>query len=355
MTIETLIIDDSAVVRQVLTTTLNQANDINVYGSAADPIFAERLMEKQWPDVIVLDIEMPRVDGITFLKKIMTEKPTPIIICSSLAKQGSKLALSALSEGAIEVITKPQLGIKNFLQNNQHELCNTVRVAANAKLQKKVSFSQKQSTIPAFPDSNSSALPVINTSEKIIAIGTSTGGTQALEFIFSNLDKTVTGIVVVQHMPESFTSAFATRLNNLCELDVIEATSGTRILPGRALIAPGGAHLEITRSGSQYIAIVKKGPAVNRHCPSVDVLFKSVAKSAGKNATGIILTGMGRDGVNGLKMMKEQGAKTYAQNERSSVVFGMPKEAIEFGAADHVVDLKEIPELIISMNRQIDA
>ena len=337
-----------------------------VYAVANDPIFAYSKMQKQWPEVIVLDIEMPRMDGISFLKKIMAERPTPVVICSSLAEKGAELSLNALAAGAVDIITKPQMGLKNFLEEAAAQIKSVVRAAAKARLQKplvsriitntqlsspEINNIETKSIIESVLSSSTSAaetdlVSMTHTTDRVIAIGSSTGGTIALEKILTALPATCPGIVVVQHMPEKFTKAFADRLNSLCELEVLEACSGDRIIPGRALIAPGGKHLQVKRSGAQYIAIVSEGPAVNRHCPSVDVLFKSLANSAKQNATGIILTGMGNDGAQGLLTMKNVGSKTMAQNESSSVVFGMPKEAIKLGAAQMIVDLSEIAELI---------
>jgi len=366
VSIKVMIVDDSAVVRQVISQILNDSTDIEVYAVANDPIFAYNKMQKQWPEVIVLDIEMPRMDGISFLKKIMAERPTPVVICSSLAEKGAELSLNALAAGAVDIITKPQMGLKSFLEEAASNIKTVVRAAAKARLQKPL---KNQSTTDNFslpeknngiktksiiesdysknnPGSDVDLVAMSYTTDRVIAIGSSTGGTIALEKVLTNLPATCPGIVIVQHMPEKFTKAFADRLNSLCELEVLEASSGDRVIPGRALIAPGGKHLQVKRSGAQYITIVSEGPAVNRHCPSVDVLFNSLAKSAKQNATGVIMTGMGSDGAQGLLNMKNVGCNTMAQNESSSVVFGMPKEAIKLGAAKKVVDLSEIAELI---------
>jgi len=341
-----MIVDDSAVVRQVISHILNDSKDIEVYAVANDPIFAFEKMKKQWPDVIVLDIEMPRMDGITFLKNIMATQPTPVVICSSLAEKGAELSLTALSSGAIDIITKPTMGLKGFLEESAQEIRNTVRAAAVAKLHKHIprDKSHKINVVEQLEVVDIAGMA--HTTDRVVAIGSSTGGTIALEQVLTNLPRTCSGIVIVQHMPEKFTNAFANRLNSICEMEVLEATSGDRIIPGRALIAPGGKHLQVKRSGAQYITIVSDGPTVNRHCPSVDVLFKSIAKSVKQNAMGIIMTGMGNDGAQGLLAMKKEGAKTIAQNEKSCVVFGMPKEAIKLGAAEKIVDLSEIAGLI---------
>lgn len=341
MTINVLVVDDSAVVRQVLTSVLNEAPDINVYATASDPIFAQTQMQKKWPDVIVLDIEMPRMDGLTFLRHLMHDQPTPVIICSSLAEKGAELTLQALAAGAIDIITKPQLGVKDFLLDAKHLIWQTVRAAAGASLGRARQADPKKISTSAKP-SSVDLVTMTSTTDSIIVIGTSTGGTQALEEILSKTPRTCPGIAVVQHMPEKFTAAFASRLNGLCDVDVKEAESGDRLIPGRVLIAPGGHHLEVQRSGAQYVAKVFRGPAVNRHCPSVDVLFRSAAKAAGRNAMGIIMTGMGDDGARGLLEMRQAGCRTIAQDEQSCVVYGMPKEAIQLGAAKEVMSLTNI-------------
>lgn len=340
MAINVLVVDDSAVVRQVLSGVLNEAPDIKVYATASDPIFAQIQMQKQWPDVIVLDIEMPRMDGLTFLRQLMHEQPTPVIICSSLAEKGAELTLQALAAGAIDVITKPQLGVKDFLLEAKHLIWQTVRAAAGAHVSRSRHPDSKKNV--AAKTSSPDLVSMTSTTDSIIVIGTSTGGTQALEEILSKTPRTCPGIAVVQHMPEKFTAAFASRLNSLCDVDVKEAESGDRLIPGRVLIAPGGHHLEVQRSGAQYVAKVFRGPSVNRHCPSVDVLFRSAARAAGRNAMGIIMTGMGDDGARGLLEMRQAGCRTIAQDEQSCVVYGMPKEAIQMGAAKEVMSLANI-------------
>lgn len=345
-----MVVDDSAVVRQVITQIINATDDMQVYAVANDPVFAYSKMQKQWPDVIILDIEMPRMDGITFLKNIMQERPTPVVICSSLAEKGAELSLSALAAGAFDIITKPQVGLKGFLEEAGNDIKSVVRAAATAKVALMPTKTEPTQTFAIEQLANTNEMidlaELSHTTDRVIAIGSSTGGTIALEKVLTALPRTCPGLAIVQHMPEKFTKAFADRLNSICDLEVLEANTGDRIVPGRALIAPGGKHLQIKRSGAQYIAVVSKGPAVNRHCPSVDVLFYSLAKNAKQNATGIIMTGMGNDGAQGLLAMKKSGSKTLAQNESSSVVFGMPKEAIKLGAADQVVDLNEIAELV---------
>jgi len=345
--INVLLVDDSAVVRQVLQAVLERDPNINVMGAASDPIFAMSRMAKQWPDVIVLDIEMPRMDGITFLKKIMSERPTPVVICSSLSIEGAKTSIQALEAGAISIVTKPQFGLKNFLEDSAAHLIQSVKMAAIANinnLRKKPAI-KLAVNVDRIPQSTSDSLS--KTTERVIAIGTSTGGTQALELVLSALPRTVPGIVIVQHMPEKFTEMFAKRLDSICDIRVQEAKNNDRVVPGLALIAPGGKHMVLKRSGAQYHVQILDGPRVNRHKPSVDVLFRSVAKFAGSNALGVILTGMGNDGANGLKEMNNLGAVTIAQDKESCVVFGMPKEAIALGAADKVLSLQLIPNEIM--------
>lgn len=356
--IKVMIVDDSALVRQVISQALMADAGIEVIGTAADPIFALQKMNAQWPDVLVIDIEMPRMDGITFLKKVMAERPTPVVVCSSLAEKGAQASFEALSAGAVSIITKPKVGLKNFLEDASSDIVQAVRSAARANM-RAVRTTTAPATFSGFrpkltadvmlSSANNAAL--VKTTEQIIAIGTSTGGTQALEIVLSKLPATALGIVVVQHMPEKFTAMFAERLNNLCQIEVREAKNGDRVMPGRALIAPGGRHMMLKRNGAQYVVEVVDGPLVNRHKPSVDVLFRSVAKFAGANALGIIMTGMGDDGARGMKEMHATGARTIAQDEASCVVFGMPKEAIKLGAVDQVMALEQIPQAIVSFGK----
>ncbi len=351
--IKVMVIDDSAVVRQVVQSILDREPDMEVIASASDPLFAIDKMARHWPDVILLDIEMPRMDGITFLKKIMQEHPTPVVICSSLAERGAAVTMQALEAGAVEVITKPRSNVRNFLEDAANDLVSAVRAAAQSNLKPLKPTPAVQAVLPKLNADVMLAAPgkppVIHT-ERIVAIGTSTGGTQALEAVLTALPRGCPGIVIVQHMPEKFTASFAARLNELCQIEVREAKNDDRVLPGRALIAPGGAHMLLKRNGVSYQVEIKDGPLVNRHRPSVDVLFRSVAKFAGKNATGIIMTGMGDDGARGLREMRDSGAATYAQDEESCVVFGMPKEAIKLGAVEKILPLQEIPQAIIGRN-----
>jgi two-component system chemotaxis response regulator CheB len=348
--INVLIVDDSAVVRQVLTATLAQDPGIKVMGAVADPLFAMARMQIQWPDVIVLDVEMPRMDGITFLKKLMNERPTPVVICSTLTEKGAETTMQALAAGAVSIVTKPKIGLKQFLQDDSEGLLVAVKAAARANLRR---LTTTASVAPSAKLTADAILPaslhaMLETTDRIVAIGTSTGGTQALEVILTALPRVCPGIVIVQHMPEKFTGAFAARLNSLSQIEVREAVNGDRVMPGRALIAPGGRHMLLKRSGAQYHVEIVDGPQVSRHRPSVDVLFRSVAKCAGKNALGIIMTGMGDDGARGLKEMYDMGASTLGQDEDSCVVYGMPKEAVKLGAVRRELPLDRIAYEIVS-------
>lgn len=355
-TIKVLIVDDSAVVRQVLAAALAEDPAIEVIGAASDPVFAIERMRAQWPDVIVLDVEMPRMDGITFLKKIMAEHPTPVVICSTLTEKGAATTMQALEAGAFSIITKPKMGLKQFLEDCSDDLVSAIKAAAHANARKLVP------PAPAVPQPRLSADAILSaathtshamaeTTERVVAIGTSTGGTQALEAVLTALPQVCPGIVIVQHMPEKFTGAFAARLNDLCRIEVREARGGDRVLPGRALIAPGGRHMLLKRNGAQYHVDIVDGPPVSRHRPSVDVLFRSVAKCAGKNALGIIMTGMGDDGAAGLLEMRNEGALTIAQDEQTCVVYGMPKEAMKRGAVIKTLPLGAIAGAIAGLNR----
>ncbi len=354
--IKVMLVDDSAVVRQVLTALLTKDSGIEVIASAPDPIFAMDKMNSNWPDVIVLDVEMPRMDGITFLRQIMSIRPTPVIICSTLTEKGAATSMQALAAGAVAIVTKPKAGLKNFLEIDAGDIVQAVKTAAGANLRpfRNLSAINAAATppnkikidevMPALNASLTSAMAV--TTDKLVAIGTSTGGTQALEVVLKKLSRTAPGIVIVQHMPEKFTEAFADRLNKICEMEVLEAKNGDRLIPGRALVAPGGRHMQVKRSGAQYHVEIIDAPPVNRHRPSVDVLFRSVAKCAGRNALGIIMTGMGDDGALGMRDMHEAGAETIAQDEKTCVVYGMPKEAVKLGAVDKIVPLETIAGLI---------
>ncbi|GIJ70092.1 protein-glutamate methylesterase/protein-glutamine glutaminase [Virgisporangium ochraceum] len=353
--ISVLIVDDSAVVRQVLSTRLSGCPDIDQVRVAADPIFAMSAMNQSWPDVVVLDIEMPRMDGLTFLRRIMEVRPTPVIICSTLTQHGMRTTMDALAAGAVSVVPKPSSGLKKFMEDDSGDIVAAVRAAAAGNVRRLVPAA-RVAAVPAVPAvavsaPTRAAVPVRAPSygvgtDRVVAIGTSTGGTNALEKVLPALPKNCTGIVVVQHMPEQFTAAFAGRLDTMCAIDVMEAADGDRVLPGRALIAPGGKHTEVVRDGAQYRVRVLDGPPVNRHRPSVDVLFRSVARAAGANALGVIMTGMGDDGARGLLEMRRAGAATVAQDEATCVVYGMPKEAVQLGAVEQQAPLDSIAEVI---------
>ncbi|MBX3619737.1 MAG: chemotaxis response regulator protein-glutamate methylesterase [Rhizobacter sp.] len=341
-----MVVDDSAVVRQVITGLLEQAPGIEVMAAVSDPVLAIERLKLAWPDVIVLDVEMPRMDGITFLRMIMAQRPTPVVICSTLTEKGARTTLEAMAAGAVAIVTKPKLGLKQFLNDASQELVATVRAAARANVRRlrpgaavPVAAPPKHTADAILP---AATRAMTQTTERVVALGTSTGGTQALEEVLTALPRVSPGIVIVQHMPEKFTAAFAARLDGLCQIAVKEAENNDRVVPGRALIAPGGRHMLLKRSGAQYHVEVVDGPLVNRHRPSVDVLFRSVARSAGANALGVIMTGMGDDGAAGLLEMRNLGARTLAQDEDSCVVFGMPKEAIKRGGVERVVPLAGI-------------
>lgn len=354
--IKVMIVDDSALVRQVVGHAIAKEPSIEVIATAQDPLFAMEKMKARWPDVLVLDIEMPRMDGLTFLKKVMAEHPTPVVICSSLAENGAQVTMEALAAGAVAIITKPKLGLKSFLEDSANDIVNAIKAAARANMKAMRRVTSPALAVPHRPKiSVDEVLPSLHhgagmygTTDKLVAIGTSTGGTQALEAVLTRLPVTSVGIVVVQHMPEKFTAMFAARLNAVCAMEVREARDGDRVRSGLVLIAPGGRHMLVKRSGAQYYVEVKDGPLVNRHKPSVDVLFRSVAHAAGMNALGVIMTGMGDDGARGLKDMRDAGARTVAEDESTCVVFGMPKEAIKLGAAGKVMPLDRIPHEIMS-------
>ncbi len=350
--IRVLIVDDSAVVRGTLEKVLASDRDIEVMGAASDPYIAAEKIRREVPDVITLDVEMPRMDGITFLHKIMTQHPIPVVICSSLTDAGSETALKSLEYGAVEIILKPRVGTKQFLEESKVRICDAVKAAAQAKLNR---FIQAKRNIP--PKLTADAVlakahfhsdAMLRTTDRVVAVGASTGGTEALSDFLQALPLDSPGIVIVQHMPENFTKAFAARLDRICSISVKEAETNDTIIRGRALIAPGNHHLILKRSGARYYVEIKDGPLVSRHRPSVDVLFRSAARYAGKNAVGVIMTGMGDDGAKGMLEMKQAGAFTIAQDEDSCVVFGMPKKAIELNAVDRVLPLPAISAAVIS-------
>jgi two-component system chemotaxis response regulator CheB len=345
--IRVLIVDDSAVVRRTLTDVLSSDPEIEVIATAGDPYVATDRIREQTPDVITLDIEMPRMDGLTFLQKIMSQHPIPVVICSSLAEEGAQSTIKALEYGAVDIITKPRLGSKQFLEESRITLCQAVKAAAGAQLRALRPSHAVQPKLTADAILSPATHAMAETTEKVVAIGASTGGTEALKTLLEALPANAPGIVIVQHMPEMFTRAFANRLDGLCEITVKEAETNDTVLRGRALIAPGNHHLLLKRSGARYYVEIKEGPLVCRHRPSVDVLFRSAARYAGQNAVGVILTGMGDDGACGMMEMKQAGAVTIAQDEASCVVFGMPKEAIKRGAVDKVLPLSAVAGAIL--------
>jgi len=357
--IRVLIVDDSASVRQTLTEVLASDPEIEVLGVASDPFVAARRIRDEVPDVITLDVEMPRMDGITFLRRLMAQHPIPVVMCSSLTEAGSETLLQALEAGAVDVILKPKMGVAEHLAESRIRICDAVKAAAGAKVRGRDAPPPRPSPTPSQirePEKKLTAdamLPppsgraMARTTEMIVCIGASTGGTESLREVLEAMPAAAPGIVIVQHMPERFTASFAKRLHGLCEVDVKEAEDGDAVLRGRVLIAPGNLHTMIERSGANYRVSVKPGPLVSRHRPSVDVLFRSAARSAGSNAVGVIMTGMGDDGARGLEEMKRAGARTIAQDEATSIVFGMPKEAIARGCVDRIVPLQQLTAEIL--------
>jgi two-component system, chemotaxis family, protein-glutamate methylesterase/glutaminase len=347
--VRVLIVDDSASVRQVLTMILSEDPEIEVMATAPDPFAAARRLQNELPDVIILDIEMPRMDGITFLRKIMAQRPIPVIICSSLTEQGSDLMFEALEAGAVDIVPKPRADTRQALMESSGRLREAVKSAARARVrprrERRPDIQTKLTADVIMPP------PVQGRSrpetERIVCIGVSTGGTEALLDVLEVLPPDCPGMLIVQHMPQGFTAAFARRLDGLCQIKVKEAEDGETVQPGCAYIAPGARHMLLQRTGLRYHIAIKDGPPVSRHRPSVDVLFRSAAQYAARNALGIIMTGMGDDGARGLLEMRKLGASTRAQDEESCVVFGMPKEAIGLGAVEKVVSLNQIPREIM--------
>lgn len=349
--IKVLIVDDSAVVRQTMEEILSTDNEIEVMATAPDPFIAADKIRHEVPDVITLDVEMPRMDGITFLHKIMSQRPIPVVICSSLASKGCETTLKALEYGAVEIIEKPRLGAKLFLEENSVLICDAIRAASMSRLQR-IPLMRMKITPKLTADAviaKSSTRAMIKTTEKVVVVGASTGGTEALRVFLEALPMDCPGIVIVQHMPENFTAAFAKRLNSTCSVTVKEAENDDSVIRGRALIAPGNHHTLLKRSGARYYVEVRDGPLVCRHRPSVDVLFRSAARYAAKNTVGIIMTGMGDDGARGMLEMKEAGAVNIAQDEATSVVFGMPNEAIKRGGVDKILPLDSIAGEVVRL------
>ena len=355
--IRVLIIDDSATVRQTLAAVLESDPQIEVIGVASDPFVAAKRIAEEIPDVITLDVEMPRMDGITFLRKLMAQRPIPVVMCSSLTEAGSETLLQALEAGAVDIILKPKIGVADHLMESRIRICDAVKAAAGAKLAgskrpvpqftRPMHEPEKKLTADAMLPPPTGGRAMARTTETIVCVGASTGGTEALRVLLEALPPDSPGMVIVQHMPEKFTASFAKRLDGLCAVEVKEAEDGDTVRRGRVLIAPGNKHTLLERSGARYYVSVKDGPLVSRHRPSVDVLFRSATRSAGSNAVAVIMTGMGDDGARGLEEMKQAGAYTLAQDEATSVVFGMPKEAIARGCVDRVVPLQGLASEIL--------
>lgn len=360
--IRVMLIDDSALVRRVLAEVLRQRG-FEVIAALQDPLLALEFLKKDQPDVIVLDVEMPRMDGLTFLRRLMDSQAIPVVMCSTLTTEGDETTLTALALGAVAIVCKPALGLKDFLQDEANGLIQAIRNASRCNMR---NLRQTGATrpmpapsasttrpAPASPASPVTQKPLFATSHKVVVVGISTGGVQAIEQVLSRLPRNAPGMVIVQHMPAQFTAALSQRLNGLCAMEVREARHGDRVLPGVALIAPGGRHIRLVRSGAQFTVEVFEGPTVNHHRPSVDVLFRSAAITAGKNAIGVIMTGMGDDGARGLRELQQAGAHTIAQDEASSVVFGMAKEAIRLGGVSEVVPLADIAERVLRHGNKV--
>jgi len=353
--ITVMIVDDSAVVRQTMSDILSSDPQIEVIATANDPFQAADRLKSLVPDVITLDVEMPRMDGLTFLQKIMSQHPMPVIMCSSLTEKGSDTALRALEYGAVDIVTKPRMGTKQFLEESRVRICDAVKAAAQARIspvaqRPSMTVAPKLTADAVLAKADVANRAMIQTTEKVVVVGASTGGTEALRVFLEGFPADCPGIVIVQHMPENFTASFAARLNEICRITVKEGANNDTIVRGRALIAPGNHHMLLKRSGARYYVEIKDGPLVSRHRPSVDVLFRSAARYAGKNCIGVILTGMGDDGARGMLEMKEAGAYNIAQDEASSVVYGMPKEALKLGGVDKVMALQNISREVIRVS-----
>ena len=367
MVVKVFVVDDSAVVRQALAHMLAGNAEVVLIGSAPNPLLAMEAMRRNPPDVLLLDIEMPGMDGLTFLRQIMASNPIPTVICSTLSTEGSRVALDALSAGAVAVLAKPRLGLKQHLDDSRHEMIQSLKTAARAKPRARggvsplavrmtpaaSSLTAGNAVVPGHAQLN--RLPVLSgvhafAMNKPVVVGSSTGGTQALELVLTSLPADAPGIAITQHMPEKFTAMYAQRLDGICAMNVREAKDGDRLERGVALIAPGGRHMQLQKINGHYYVKVLDGPPVNRHKPSVDVLFRSAAECAGRDVLGIIMTGMGDDGARGMKVMHDAGARTIAQNEETCVVFGMPKEAIKLGAVDDILPLDSMARAILQFD-----
>ncbi|KRB93355.1 protein-glutamate methylesterase/protein-glutamine glutaminase [Noviherbaspirillum sp. Root189] len=346
MKTKVLIVDDSALIRSVMNEIIRKQPDMEVVGVAPDPIVARELIKQTNPDVLTLDVEMPRMDGLDFLEKLMRLRPMPVVMVSSLTERGSEITLRALELGAVDFVTKPKLSIQSGMLEYAELITDKIRAAAKARVKARTVAQSDPNRV------SGEGLPLIRnpltSSEKLIIIGASTGGTEAIKEFLTQMPSDCPGILITQHMPEGFTRSFAKRLDSLCKITVRESEGGERILPGHAFIAPGHSHLQLVRSGANYMTQLDQGPPVNRHRPSVDVLFDSAARFAGKNAVGVILTGMGKDGAQGMLAMRNAGAYNFAQDEASCVVFGMPREAIAVGAAHEIGALTSLPGMVLN-------
>ncbi|MDD2544903.1 MAG: chemotaxis response regulator protein-glutamate methylesterase [Burkholderiaceae bacterium] len=351
--IRVIVVDDSALVRSLLAEIINRQRDMECVGTANDPLIAREMIRDLDPDVITLDVEMPRMDGIDFLGRLMRLRPMPVVMISTLTNQGAEITLKALELGAVDFVAKPRVGVSSGLGELASQIVDKIRVAAGAHVHRIVSKAASHSfgAVGAKSVSPSATLLGRLSTEKLICIGASTGGTEAIKEVLMPMPADSPAIVITQHMPAGFTTSFAARLNGLCQITVQEAVHGERILPGHAYIAPGGKQFAVARSGANYVAVVDDSPAVNRHKPSVEVLFKSVAAAVGRNAFGIMLTGMGNDGAVAMREMKNAGSYNYVQDEASCIVFGMPREAIAHGAADEVLPLSQIAPALIARLR----